>query len=207
MKKFICIEGNIGVGKSTLARRISKECGYLYLPEEFEENPLLPLFYKEPDKYAFSLEISFLLDRFRQLSNWKNKLSEFPVVSDYFFEKCLYFAEINLNPEKYLLFKEQFEQLNRQVIQPDLLIVLKLSTELLQENIRNRNRDYETQIEDTYLEKLNTIYERVVQYKKETAIVTFVLPNNNALTYESIFTEVKGILNREIPAQSKIVTL
>jgi len=138
MKNYICIEGNIGAGKSTLAQRISKELGFHYLPEEFEENYLLPLFYKEPQQFAFPLEFSFLLDRFRQLCLWEEKLNNHPVVSDYYFEKCLYFAKINLNEEDYQLFENQYKKLSAHVAAPDLLVILRLSTENLQQNIKNR---------------------------------------------------------------------
>jgi deoxyguanosine kinase len=163
MKNYICIEGNIGAGKSTLAQRISKELGFDYLPEEFEENYLLPLFYKEPQQFAFPLEFSFLLDRFRQLSFWKEKIQNHLVVSDYYFEKCLYFAKINLNEEDYTLFESQYKKLSAHVPSPDLLVVLKLSMQHLQQNIKNRNREYENKIESTYLEKTKCYLRAKVQ--------------------------------------------
>src|SRR3989344_1496170 len=101
MIKYVCIEGNIGVGKSSIAFRLAEELGGVFLPEEFEENPLLPLFYKEPQKFAFPVEFSFLLDRFRQQKKWNETISNGLVISDYYFEKCLYFAKLNLTEKDY----------------------------------------------------------------------------------------------------------
>lgn len=207
MKNYICIEGNIGAGKSTLAQRISKELGFQYLPEEFEENYLLPLFYKEPQQYAFPLEFSFLLDRFRQLSAWKDKLTNHPVVSDYYFEKCLYFAKINLNETDYTLFETQYNKLSANVAKPDLLVILKLSTENLQQNIKNRNRDYENDIENSYLEKLNSIYEQKAAESSEIRCVSFTLSNNDSITYEGIYSELSQLIKFGIPAQNIEISL
>lgn len=207
MKNYICIEGNIGAGKSTLAQRISKELGFHYLPEEFEENYLLPLFYKEPKQFAFPLEFSFLLDRFRQLCNWQEKIENHPVVSDYYFEKCLYFAKINLNAEDYLLFESQYNKLSAHVASPDLLVILRLSTENLQQNIKNRNRAYENQIENSYLEKLNTIYEQRAKHETGIKTITFTLSNNNSDTYERIFSDLINFVNHGFSVQNTEIEL
>ena len=68
---FICIEGNIGAGKTTLAKKLANHFNFEFLPEQFEQNSLLPLFYHQPDKYAYTLEFSFLIDRFQQLLQWR----------------------------------------------------------------------------------------------------------------------------------------
>lgn len=207
MKNYICIEGNIGAGKSTLAQRISKEFGFHYLPEEFEENYLLPLFYKEPAEFAFPLEFSFLLDRFRQLCSWKEKLENQPVVSDYYFEKCLYFAKINLNAEDYKLFETQYNKLCANVAIPDLLVILRLSTENLQQNIKNRNRTYEDAIETSYLEKLNTIYEEKAKSESSLKCVTFILSNNDSATYERIYSEMSQLIKHGLSFQNLEIQL
>jgi deoxyadenosine/deoxycytidine kinase len=194
MKNYICIEGNIGAGKSTLAKLISKDLGFHYLPEEFEENYLLPLFYKEPQQFAFPLEFSFLLDRFRQLCIWKEKLQNQPVVSDYYFEKCLYFAKINLNATDYALFESQYNK-------------LKLSTENLQQNIKNRNRDYENEIENSYLEKLNTIYQEKSSKSSDIKCISFTLSNNDSDTYERIFLELSQLIKHGTPSQNLEIQL
>ena len=207
MKNYICIEGNIGAGKSTLAKLISKDLGFHYLPEEFEENYLLPLFYKEPQQFAFPLEFSFLLDRFRQLCIWKEKLQNQPVVSDYYFEKCLYFAKINLNATDYALFESQYNKLNANLESPDLLVILKLSTKNLQQNIKNRNRDYENEIENSYLEKLNTIYQEKASKSSEIKCISFTLSNNDSDTYERIFIELSQLIKHGIPSQNLEIQL
>ena len=158
MIKYICIEGNIGAGKSSIAQRLATDLGGDFLPEEFEENPLLPLFYDDPEKFAFPLEFSFLLDRFRQQKRWNEKFSSGIVVSDYYFEKCLYFAKLNLSITDYQVFEEKFLPLFNEIKQPDLLVFIRTEVNLLQANIKKRNREYEQTIPDDYLLKLNDRY-------------------------------------------------
>ena len=106
---FICIEGNIGAGKTTLAKKIADELKFDFLPEQFEENSLLPLFYNDPKTYSYLLEFSFLIERFQQLNNWAEKLKTKHVVSDYNFYKCLCFAKINLSEPEYNFFEKELD--------------------------------------------------------------------------------------------------
>ncbi len=153
------------------------------------------------------MEFSFLLDRFRQLCIWTEKLQNHPVVSDYYFEKCLYFVKINLNETDYALFETQYNKLNANVESPDLLVILKLSTENLQQNIKNRNRDYENEIESSYLEKLNRIYEEKASKPSEIKCISFTLSNNDSNTYERIYLELSQLIKHGIPAQNLEINL
>src|SRR5690606_36565294 len=96
-----------------------------------------------------------LLDRFRQQKRWDEKLKAGKVVSDYYFEKCLYFAELNLSDADFSLFRDKFWALQSQVTQPDLLVFIKTGVEELKHNIKKRGRIYEQQMEESYLQKLN----------------------------------------------------
>lgn len=154
---FICIEGNIGSGKTTLAKALAKKLDANFLPESFDNNQLLPLFYAQPKKYAFLLEYSFLLSRFEQLQI-KTLSEEKITVSDYSFYKSLWFAKANLRPHDFSVFKKQFFNLLEQVKQPDIVIHLKTPVSNLQKNISRRGRPYEQGIQENYLKKITTHY-------------------------------------------------
>ena len=111
---FICIEGNIGSGKTTLAKALAKQLKATYLPEQFEENTLLPLFYNDHKTYAFPTEYSFLIDRQKQLSNYfKASKKSAVTVSDFHFDKCLCFANANLSSKDFSFFKKHFKPLKK----------------------------------------------------------------------------------------------
>jgi deoxyguanosine kinase len=155
--KFIAIEGNIGSGKSSLALQLKDHFSGELIPEEFEKNPFLELFYKNPSKFAFALENSFFLDRVRQLLGFDFK-SDKIIFSDYIINKCLWFAEMNLSIAEYGQFKLNFEALQELFVNPDYLFVLHLPVLKLKENILKRGRVIENNIDVDYLEKLNSIY-------------------------------------------------
>jgi len=155
--KYICIEGNIGSGKTTLAKALAKNLNARFLPEEFEDNPLLPLFYENKELFAFPLEYSFLVSRFKQLhQHLKNK--QHLIVSDYSLYKCLWFAKINLSKKDFITFKKQFTLIAEQLPKPDLIIYLSTSTKNLKQNIKKRGRDYEQKISEDYLNNIGKQY-------------------------------------------------
>jgi deoxyguanosine kinase len=191
---FICIEGNIGAGKTTMAKMLAKELGAKLVLEEFEENYLLPLFYKEPATFAFALEYSFLLDRYRQLKKQEAEIGNALTISDYFIEKCLYFARINLRPAEYAIFESTYSNLIKTLPQPSLLIYLHLETEQLSENIRSRNREFEGSIEKSYLDKVSQQYELFSKKEREYPVLNFTLTSNSADNYERAFSEVLSFI-------------
>jgi deoxyguanosine kinase len=168
--RYICIEGNIGSGKSTLAKALVKKFNAVPLPEQFEENQLLPLFYSNPAAYAFSLEFGFLIRRFEQLSA-VFKAHPALVISDYSFYKCLVFARINLPRKEYLLFKRQFVAFAGQLPEPDLIIYLRSSPGNLQKNIKKRGRPYEQGISSDYLKLVGEGYEKWLKSVKRPKVL------------------------------------
>lgn len=154
--KYICIEGNIGAGKSTLAKALSNKLKASFVPEQFEQSLILPLFYKNPKKYAYLLELEFLFSRFKQLQSFdlNNKL----IVSDYCFKKCLWFAKNNLTKKEYSQFKLLFNKLENLLPKPDLIIYLNTTIEDLTSNINKRGREFENNITKNYLKNINNIY-------------------------------------------------
>ena len=157
---YIVVEGNIGSGKTSLVKMLTKEFSAHGIYEEFSDNPFLPKFYAEPEKHAFPLELSFLAERYHQLKKELNTRDLFHknIISDYYFIKSLIFAEITLPEDEFALYKRLFHIIHQKLPQPDLLIYLYSDVERLQKNISKRGRDYESQITDDYLKKIHKGY-------------------------------------------------
>jgi len=157
---YIAIEGNIGAGKTSLATKIAHDFNGKLILERFADNPFLPKFYEEPKRYAFTLEMSFLADRYQQISDDLSQLDLFKdfIVSDYDIYKSLIFSKITLPEDEFKLYRRLFYMMYKDIAKPDRYIYLYQNTERLQENIKKRGRDYEQNIDGDYLEKINTGY-------------------------------------------------
>lgn len=157
---YIAIEGNIGAGKTSLANQISHDFNGKLILERFADNPFLPKFYDEPQRYAFTLEMSFLADRYQQISDDLSQLDLFKdfMVSDYDVYKSLIFSKITLPEDEFRLYRKLFYLMYKDIAKPDLYVYLYQNTDRLQENIKKRGRDYEQNIQNDYLEKINTGY-------------------------------------------------
>jgi 2-amino-4-hydroxy-6-hydroxymethyldihydropteridine diphosphokinase len=157
---FVAIEGNIGVGKTSLARKISGDLNAKLILERFEDNPFLPKFYQDQARYAFPLELSFLADRYQQFIEETRQLDLFKnfVVSDYDIYKSLIFAKITLGEEEFKLYRKFFSVMYREVRKPKLYVYLYQNTGRLLEQIVRRGRDYEEGIPAEYLEKIQSGY-------------------------------------------------
>lgn len=152
---YIAIEGNIGSGKTSLTHRIAEEFNARTIFERFEDNSFLPKFYKDPDKYAFPLEMSFLADRYQQLKDElaKGDLFKSFTIADYFIDKSLIFARNNLQSDEFNLYARLFEIINSTLPKPELIVYLYNNIDRVQSNIKKRGRSYEINITDNYLEK------------------------------------------------------
>ena len=157
---YIAIEGNIGAGKTSLAYKISHDFNAKLILERFADNAFLPKFYEEPQRYAFTLEMSFLADRYQQISDDLSQLDLFKnfMVSDYDIYKSLIFSKITLPEDEFKLYRKLFYLMYKDIAKPDLYVYLYQNTARLQENIKKRGRDYEQNIENEYLEKINSGY-------------------------------------------------
>lgn len=157
---YIAFEGNIGAGKTTLAKKIAEDFNAKTVLERFADNPFLPKFYKDQNRYAFPLEMSFLADRYQQLSDDLAQFDLFKdfIVADYHIFKSLIFAKITLAEDEYRLYRNLFDIIYKEMPKPDLYIYLYQNTERLLQNIKKRGRNYEQNIEADYLEKINNGY-------------------------------------------------
>ena len=150
--KYIAIEGNIGVGKTTLAKFLANHFNGSLLLEEFAENKFLKLFYKTKD-YAFHSEMQFLLDRSLQMNTFFDQ--DHPIVfSDFHIEKCLVFSKMNLSKSNYSIVENIHKSLFNNFPKPDMLIFLDSGIEHISKNIKSRNRDFEKDLGIEYLENL-----------------------------------------------------
>jgi deoxyadenosine/deoxycytidine kinase len=197
---YIVVEGNIGAGKTSLTNKLHAEFGGRVIYEEFADNAFLADFYKEPEKNAFPLELSFLAARYKQLEavfNQKNESGFF--IADYHFEKSLQFATINLNNSERAIYESIFAILNSGIRKPDLMIFLKKSIRRLQSNIEQRGRSFEVAISDEYLSKIDKMYADLIRktgpqryLEIDTEHLDFV---NNENDYKLIISAVKAKLS------------
>ncbi len=157
---FIAIEGNIGAGKTTLAHKIAEDFNAKKILERFADNPFLPKFYKDQSRYAFPLEMSFLADRYQQISDDLAQLDLFKdfIVADYHIFKSLIFAKVTVTEDEFRLYRKLFEIIYKEIPKPDLYIYLYQNTNRLLKNIKKRGRSYEQEIPSEYLEKINQGY-------------------------------------------------
>ena len=157
---YVSIEGNIGAGKTSLARIFSNRFNTDLVLEEFAENTFLPQFYENPERFAFPLEMSFLAERYQQLKQAQEsaKANGKMLISDYIFEKSLLFAQINLSKHELGLFERFYSMIKDSLIRPELVIYLKKSTNQLLINIEKRGREYEKSIPASYLDKVTNQY-------------------------------------------------
>ncbi|SEL17487.1 2-amino-4-hydroxy-6-hydroxymethyldihydropteridinediphosphokinase [Aquimarina amphilecti] len=163
--QYLTIEGNIGAGKTSLAHLISEEFNAKLVLERFADNPFLPKFYEDMERYAFPLEMSFLADRYQRLQDDIGQFDLFKdfVVSDYDVFKSLIFAQVTLQEDEYKLYKKVFDIMYRDLPKPGLYLYLYQNTERLLENIKKRGRDYEQKIPAEYLDKINKGYLRFIK--------------------------------------------
>jgi deoxyadenosine/deoxycytidine kinase len=197
---FIAIEGNIGAGKTSLASRIADEYNAKLILEQFEENSFLPKFYKEPDKYAFPLEMSFLASRFQQLKDQLGPQDLFKTftISDYYIIKSLIFAKKTLQIDEYKLYTRFFNIIHQQLPKPDLFVFLHVETTKLQQNIKQRGRPYEQEIENTYLDKIQEGY---FEFIKQSNMRVLVLDTNKIdfVNNENDYQKVVSVIDKTYP--------
>ncbi len=197
--KYIVVEGPIGVGKTSLAQRLSDEFGSTLLLEDVDDNPFLERFYQNPREAALSTQLYFLLQRTKQLQEFKQGDIFTPVrVADFLIEKDRLFAQVTLNASEYELYEQIYSHLTIDAPKPDLVVYLQAPVEVLLQRIRKRGRGYERLVETVYLEQLNEAYAKFFyDYNDAPCLIVnasdidFI---NNDKDYEQLLGE---ILNTE----------
>ncbi|MCF4100068.1 2-amino-4-hydroxy-6-hydroxymethyldihydropteridine diphosphokinase [Gillisia sp. M10.2A] len=199
---YIAIEGNIGAGKTSLSTMMSQDFNAKLILERFKDNPFLPKFYKDQHRYAFPLEMSFLADRYQQLSDDLAQYDLFAdfVVSDYDVFKSLIFAKITLQEDEYALYHKLFSIMYKELVKPDLYIYLYQNTERLLENIKKRGRDYEQDIQPEYLVDINKSYLSFIKSQSNIKVQLIDISDrdfvNNREDYLSILQEIETGLKK-----------
>jgi deoxyguanosine kinase len=157
--RYVAIEGVIGAGKTTLAHMLGETLQANVVLEQFEENPFLKDFYRDPDRYAFQTQIFFLLTRYKQQQKlFQADLFHKFLVTDYIFEKDKIFAYLNLEDEELKLYETLIAAIERSVTTPDIVVYLQSNVNRLMSNIRKRGRSYETEMSEKYIKDLNEAY-------------------------------------------------
>ncbi len=194
---YIAIEGNIGAGKTSLSKMMSDEFNAKIILERFADNPFLPKFYEDKERFAFPLEMSFLADRYQQLSDDLAQLDLFRnfVVSDYYIFKSLIFAQITLQKEEYLLYRKMFDIMYKEITKPDLYVYLYQNTNRLLENIKKRGRAYEQNIQPDYLQKIHDGYKSFISTQQNLNTLVIDVSEldfvNNQEDYTNIINQIK----------------
>ncbi len=190
---YIAIEGNIGAGKTSLAKLMSDEFNAKVVLERFADNAFLPKFYNDKERFAFPLEMSFLADRYQQLIDDLAQFDLFKnlIVSDYYIFKSLIFAQVTLQKEEYTLYRKIFDIMYREISKPDLYIYLYQNTNRLLDNIKKRGRDYEQNIEAGYLQKIHDGYSGFI--KTEQHLNTLII-DVSELDFVNNYEDYKQIL-------------
>ena len=193
--KNIVIEGNIGVGKTCLSEKLSKDLNKELILEGYMDNPFLDKYYENPDRYALNVELTFLTDRCRQLSDFNNQISLFSsgLVSDYDIFKSLVFAGISLKEIEYNLFRKIFTYMTKDLFKSNLIIYLLQSTEQLLENIKKRGRGFEKKIDKKYLYKINQGY---LNYLKNNSDLNIIYVDVSDLDFVESKTDYFELLYR-----------
>ena len=191
---YIAIEGNIGSGKTSLAKMIANDFDARLILERFEDNSFLPKFYKDPEKYAFALEMSFLADRYQQVKNDVTNHDLFMsfTIADYFIDKSLIFARKTLKKDELRLYSRLFNIIISKLPRPDLIVFLDATIEQVKQNIQKRGREYEKDISASYLEKIQNGY---LDYFRTSSKSTILIIDTHNLDFVNKADDYRKILS------------
>ena len=194
---YIAIEGNIGAGKTSLTHMLSDDYSAKMVLERFADNPFLPKFYEDKDRFAFPLEMSFLADRYQQLSDDLAQFDLFKnfIVSDYYIFKSLIFAQVTLQKEEFKLYRRMFDIMYKEITKPDVYVYLYQNTERLMENIKKRGRSYEQNIDPNYLDQIHEGYLNYIKTQRDLNTLIIDVSDldfvNRVEDYEYIVQQLK----------------
>lgn len=196
---YISIEGNIGAGKTSLCRMMERDFNCKLMLEEFDDNPFLPLFYKDPERFAFTVELFFMTERYKQMQRTlltQDLFKQF-TVSDYAFVKTLLFANRNLPEEEFRLFQNLYSVLSQNFPQPDLLVYVHRSVDWLLASIEKRGRDYEKNITGAYLKNIQDAYFEYLRHMSSIPVLILDLNTIDFVANEAHYQEILNLLRKK----------
>ncbi len=196
--RYIVVEGPIGVGKTSLVKKLSDSLGSALLLEKAEENPFIVRFYQNPRQYALSTQLYFLLQRAQQVQSFRQiDLFQNSHIADFMIDKDRLFAELTLTRDELKLYQQIYQHMTIDAPQPDLVIYLQAPVEILRERITRRGIDYEQQIKADYLSRLSELYTRFFYHYDESPLLTVNTQStdliNNTQDYQALLDEIISI--------------
>jgi deoxyguanosine kinase len=196
--RYIVIEGPIGVGKTSLAKKLANEFNNELLLEKPDENPFLASFYQNPRQYALSVQLHFLLQRSQQVQDFRQSdLFRRSYVADFMVDKDRLFAQLTLNSDELALYQQIYQHLTLDAPKPDLVIYLQAPVGTLRERISQRGIAYEQQIRDDYLQRLSESYTRFFYDYDDSALLTVNTQSvdliNDDDDYQAILDKITNI--------------
>ncbi|HOR60199.1 MAG TPA: deoxynucleoside kinase, partial [Bacteroidales bacterium] len=173
-------------------KKIAEDRNAKLILEQFAENPFLPKFYENPERFAFPLELSFLADRYNQLKTNVENFDLFSdlIIADYFFMKSLIFSASTLQADEYKLYRQLFDIIYSSLPKPDLYVYLHKSVENLQKNIKHRAREYEQNISSDYLKSIENGYFNFFKQQTEMKIVLIDTNNIDFINNEKHYKQI-----------------
>jgi deoxyadenosine/deoxycytidine kinase len=199
--RHLAVEGVIGVGKTSLVHRLQAERGGTRVLEHFEENPFLTGgFYRDMERYAFNTEMFFLMARFRQQRQLARDLAEDQgaIYSDYVFDKNRIFAEITLSGHDFVIWRRLFDALAPEVSEPDLVVYLKATTDVLLDRIRTRNRPFEREITRDYIDRLNLAYDRFFDVYDLARLLVIEVSQLDFVRSDADYAAVRALIDHKV---------
>jgi len=193
---YLVIEGNIGAGKTTFAKRIAEEYNAKLILEQFADNPFLPKFYSEPEKFSFQLELSFLAERYHQLNSELTSRDLFKsfTIADYYFMKSLIFARATLKEDEFNLYRQIFDIIYKSIPKPDLYVYLHQDVINLKKNISKRGRDYEQGISNEYLTRLQDGYFDFFKQQNDIPFLIIDINNLDFVENQADYEKIKSVI-------------
>ena len=196
---YTAIEGPIGVGKTSLAELLSKVLGARLVLEDFEDNPFLPDFYNDPERFGFQTQLFFLLQRYRQQQDLRQvDMFQKLLITDYMFVKDRLFASLNLGDKVMHLYDTVASLLERNIIKPDLVIYLQADTDVLMKNIEKRGRNMERNVTWEYIDALNQVYTEYFFRYQDTPLVIINTNNIDFVENENDLKEVIDYIRQPV---------
>lgn len=196
--RYIVVEGPIGVGKTSLVRKLGESLGSELLLEKAEENPFITRFYQNSRQYALSTQLYFLLQRAHQVQGFRQiDLFQSSHIADFMIDKDRLFAELTLTADELKLYQQIYQHMTIDAPKPDLVIYLQAPTEVLRERITKRGIDYEQAIKDDYLTRLSELYTRFFYDYEESTLLTVNTQSIDLIDseqdYQALLDEINNI--------------